>query len=313
MNAAEAVAVKGRKTFFVGADAGLVSDAYLEQFLAYGYEAYRVFGAHPVPDIEERLDLLLQLVAGAALVFFVDAFAVETDWTQVIRGVKKRHADTPTSVIYMLRGVEAQNQAVEAHWRTVVGTAGTCARIFYQRSRNFSPLLSLLAAMGANGCRHTVRALCGALSSVTLMYNGERVTAAVQDISLNHFSCMLSSDARLEIVPKTLFLDALFQVNGSRFFSDCIFVTERMTSHGLLYTFMFSRKDGAAGLDDAVSARFCPKLYQMVTAATSEQLEEAFSLRTRIMRGGKATDVNGTVLRELAALQQKHDAAAVHT
>ena len=143
-----------------------------------------------------------------------------------------------------------------------------------------------------------LRSLCSAQSSATF-FNGEaRTKAAVQDISLSHFSCLTDSDAKI----LQRYADVVLQINGIRFFADCAFMTERATAHGRLCVFAFMRKSGGAGLDDSSLFRLRPKLYQMVTQSASEELKEAFTLRSKLLKSASNSSlINTQVLESLCS------------
>ena len=281
----------GRKTFFVGADREIVSDAYLESFLALGFEAYRVFEQHSARDLYERLELICSLFGSVAFAFYVDAFDDEIDWRRVLRALGESRPGLSLAAMYTERALEGENRAVEEAFAPLCG--GNFARLSFLRQKNFRPLAACLSRLGSGGMRRTVRALCGGQSSVTFQDGGERVQVSLLDISLSHFSCMMPDDLRVS----GRYADAVLQVNGIRFLADCAFMTERTTSRGRMCVFAFVRKGGGAGLDDASLLRLRPKLYQMVTQDADEEMKEAFALRTKFLKEGRGRDgINESVV-----------------
>ena len=280
-----------RKTFFVGADSNIVPDIYLESFLALGLETYRIFEQHSAPDIADRLDLIVSLFSNVIFVFYVDAFTDDTDWKLVLHSLRQNHADIALGVMYTERAIERENKAVEYSYSQFCGA--DFARLSFQRSKNFKSVATYLSRLGAGGMRRTVRSLCSPQSTVTFFDDGTRTEAFVQDVSLSHFSCIVPDDT---VILKQ-YLDVVLQINGTRFFADCIFMAERKTSLGRLSVFAFVRKNGEAGLDDASLFRLRPKLYQMVTQNAIEELKEAFTLRTKLLISSEDKDsINANVL-----------------
>ncbi len=272
----DASSIIGRKVFFVGFDVSMLPEHYLEDYLAHGYETYRIADDH-ICDIQYKVELIAQLYKGSIVLFYIDSPIDGTSWTAFIGQLLKRHRnDIYAGIFFSKRSVSAEQQEIENYYVGKLNVPCGCTALSYQRAQNFLIIDRLLAANNANGRRKTVRAFCSSNSGATFFWGTERLKASLKDISLNHFSCIFETQPEDEMTINQKFGDVQLLVNGSRFHANAMLAMQRDTPQGKLHVFMLIRPDGNTGLVDEDYAKLCPQIYQMVTDPTKNKLREAY-------------------------------------
>ena len=77
-------------------------------------------------------------------------------------------------------------------------------------------------------------------------------------------------------------------INGLHFKTDAILLLQRVSNNTMLYVFIFSKHDGAQGLEEDLKRRLSEKIYQMVTDKVKMILQLVFD---EVGRGDR--DPNG--------------------
>ena len=269
-------AIVGRKTFFVGATPTVLPEIYLENFIARGYETYRVLEPHG-ENLLRKLELIIALYKGSTLFFCIDTLIDGLDWVQIVHYVLQKHRnEVSVGILYNRRGLESENLFIKRLYNHL-GVQCGCIPLSYQRGQNFQLLDSVLAANNVCGRRKLVRALCGSTSTALFFFGIHRVTAELIDISMNHFSCLLpESEVKLSDYKECS--DILLQIDGNRFRAGCKLHSQRKTADGVVSVFTFiKRRNGTVGVDEEMSAKLCTKIYQMITEQTNRRLQDAFA------------------------------------
>ncbi len=276
--------VYGRKTFFVTPDTSLLPESYLQDYLAHGYEAYVISDTHSC-SLRKKIDLIVSMFPDSILFFHIDYDSEHIEWPHFIKDLQRLHGDhIIIGVLYNKRLNEQEARELEQYYLIEAGIQGGCIALEFQRARNFALIDKVMFANQSCGRRKTVRALCDNLSELTFdlkkpgrMSRGTvRYKAKLHDISLGHFSCMFSSmPYDIPIYEKVK--DIMMLVNGIRLRADAVLVMKREMQTGILFIFMFTKSDGAPGLDPDSADRLGNKIYQMVTSCTKALLQDVFS------------------------------------
>ena len=273
---ADTSSIIGRKVFFIGFDASMLPEHYLEDYLAHGYETYRIADDH-ICDIQFKPELIAQLYKGSIILFYIDSPLDGTTWMALISQLQKWHRnDVYIGVFFSRRSVSSEQQEIENYYAGKLNVPCGCTALGYQRAQNFIIIDKMLAANNANGRRKTVRAFCNSNSGVLFFCGKERFKAVLKDISLNHFSCIFETLPEDGLSLNQKFTDVQLLVNGSRFRANAMLVMQRDTPQGMLHVFMLLKPDGTTGLADEDYAKLCPQIYQMVTEPIKNKLREAY-------------------------------------
>ena len=137
----------------------------------------------------------------------------------------------------------------------------------------------ILFANQAQGRRKTIRALCSSSCTYTY-YRGQNyndpVTGSLQDISLSHFTILVSGDD-LGIKLYEKIQDIHFNLKGFLFRSGAILAMERPVNGGKLYVFSFINSNGSAGLDDRIREQLIPALYKILSNNCNHLLDQTYA------------------------------------
>ena len=275
--------IVGFKTFFVGADSSVVPDAFLEDFIAYGIEAYRVQESS-TKALVEKIELTAYLFPGSVFFFYVDLPLEGMQWPELVLKFLRSHREhARIGIMYNRRSVEGERIALE-HVYDVMKLDCGYLPLGPKRAQNFPLILQQLENCEVRGKRRHIRVQCGASSTVTFFVReaGRRIAATLMDFSLNHFSCIVNGNE--EMPPYDGFEDVLVQTSGIRFRTDCRKITERQTSHGKLFVFVFLQKGGTAGLENDTRFKVQEKIYEMVTEPVRQRLQEAATIFLKYRR-----------------------------
>ncbi len=256
--------IQGRKTFFIVPDPSLLPETYLEDFMSLGYEAYIINDDRYCP-LKKKIDSIISIFQDSILFFYIDTRVPDVDWLRYIRHLQEDYDDKLLiGVLYAKRKSEGEKLRLERQYLFEIGIKCGCIAMEYQKEKNFSLISKVMYANQAQGRRKNIRAVTDKSSKVNFDFNGGIFNGRLVDISLSHFSCIMSADLKIPIYEKieNIYID----VNGLHFKTDGILLMERMMDGKCLYVFIFSRRsDGAQGLDRDVYQRLSEKIYQMIT------------------------------------------------
>lgn len=265
----------GRKTFFVTPDISLMPESYLEDYLAHGYEAY-VIGENHSCSLRKKIDLIISVFTDCILFFHIDFSADGIEWRKYIKELQDTYGDKVIiGVLYNKRTKEEDARQLEKYYLMDVGIQGGCIALEFQRARNFALIDKVMFANQSCGRRKTVRALCDSLSELTFDIKKKRFKAKLEDISLDHFSCVFT-EMPFPIPLYEKLNDVLLLVNGLHFRANALLIMQRNTSKGLLHIFVFTKADGTPGLDSDSAGRLGKKIYQMITSQTKALMQTIF-------------------------------------
>lgn len=275
--------VEGRKTFFFAADTSLMPEAYLEDYMAQGYETYIISDDRYCP-LTKKVEIIVNTFKDSILFFDIDAQIPGIDWEQYIKRLQVLYGQHfVIGVLYTRRQNELDQQRLEKYYLFDVGITGGCIALEYQKTKNFSRIFKVMYANQACGRRKNVRAICDDSSKVSFESSGKIYRGKLSDISISHFSCIFDTHFPVQMYEKIA--NIIIEVNGSHFRADAIYSMSRELSDGrLLFVFVFTKHDGNPGLDTEVAQRLLNKIYLMVTDKVKGLMRELFDQAGKELR-----------------------------
>ena len=295
----------GHRVFFVGADAGIIPDAFLEDLIIYGIEAYRIHETSTKAMLQ-KLELTAQLFPSSIFFFYIDLPLEGTQWSELILNFLKNHqAESHIGIMYNKRSMDGERLAIEKLYTAMKIDCGFI-QLSQRRAQNFPFILQHLDSCGVRGQRKHIRVQCGPASTATFFIReaGRRIPAPMMDFSMNHFSCIINEDI---MPPYDTHEDVLIQANGLRFRTDCKKIMERDSEVGKLYVFVFLQKGGATGLDDDTRFKVQSKIYELSTEETKNMQQEAFSEFLKRKREGVTLEaLCSQAVQEVLRHKNKH-------
>ena len=279
-------ALEGRKTFFIATEPSLLPESYLEDYLTRGYETYIIPDDRNCPLVK-KVQSIISIFEDSILFFYIDAEIENLNWKTYIKQLQDMYGERVLiGVLYSKHHSDEERRIIEKYYLFDVGIQGGCISLEFQKAKNFALIDRVMYANQASGRRKNVRAICDNNSKVTFLYNNAEFTAKLADISLTHFSCTIPGESYIPLYEKikNVFVD----INGLHFKTDAILLLQRVSNNTMLYVFIFSKHDGAQGLEEDLKRRLSEKIYQMVTDKVKMILQLVFD---EVGRGDR--DPNG--------------------
>ncbi|MCR4954855.1 MAG: hypothetical protein K6A43_12380 [Treponema sp.] len=258
--------VKSRKTFFIAPDKDLISEYFLEDYLAKDYECYFV-----EDDLKQPLDVKVQVILSIftdAIIFFNIDYHIEgLEWFTYIQRLCNEHPRVCFGVMYAKRKTLAEKASIEHKYLYNIGLAGGCIQLEYQKNINFVLIERVLFANQAMGRRKNVRAVCTKNCQFTFLNSRhENITFPLNDVSVSHFSITLTDlqAENLKLKEYEKIQNLCFTIKGMRFVSDAILYMKRPTPEGNLFVFAFVSDTGKIGLDQFKKKLIVQKMYEIM-------------------------------------------------
>lgn len=270
--------VTGRKTFFILPDTSLLPESFLEEYFALGYECYFVPFDKRI-DILKKIKVITSLFKDLIIFFNVDYELPGVDWEDYISDYIAEYDNANSvGILYTKRQTKLEKTQLERKYLFEIGARCGCIQLEYQRSNNFELIGKILYANQAQGRRKTIRALCSTSCTYTY-YKGQNyndsVTGSLQDISLSHFSILVTGeDLGIKLYEKLH--DIHFNIKGFLFRSSAILAMERPVNGAMLYVFSFINSNGNTGLDDRIREQLIPVLYKILSTNCNQVLDQAY-------------------------------------
>lgn len=274
--------IEGRKTFFIVPDVSLLPEAYLEDYMNRGYEAYIVSDDKYCP-LKLKVDIIIDTFKDSILFFYINAVVEGIDWRRYILELQRRHGDDVLIGVLHSPCPEAERKELERFYVYDVGVKCGCISLEYQKNKNYPLIDRVLYATQASGRRKSVRAICDTASRVTFTVTDPNVLrnaalyeknmmfkGKILDVSISHFSCTFDRPLDLRVGAKMT--DVLVNINGMHFTSDAILLMQRDE----LFIFGFIDKEGRRGLDTDNERRVLEKVYLMVSDRVKALLSQKF-------------------------------------
>ena len=279
--------VEGRKTFFIVPDSAMLPESYLQDYLIRGYETYIINDDRYCP-IRAKVDVLISTFPDSILFFFIDTDLPDVDWERYIRELQRKHdGRILIGVLYERRDNEAEKARLEKTYLFDIGIQCGCIAMEYERAKNFALIDRVMHANQAEGRRKNVRAICDSNSRINFTLKNVVIQGAILDVSVSHFSCLLPPDLPIKMYEKLKRM--LVNINGMHFTTDAILLMKRDRGDKSLYIFVFTRSDGAQGLESDIEMRLVDKIYQMITGKVKDLLSVKFEEVKRQMRSQSST------------------------
>lgn len=269
--------VTGRKTFFILPDTSLMPESFLEDYFALGYECYYVAFDKRV-NMEKKVKVITSLFKDLIIFFNIDYNLPNFDWEEYIYNyIQANDNAASVGILYTKRQTKLEKSVLERKFLYEMGIRCGCIQLEYQKSNNFELIGKILYANQAQGRRKTIRALCSSACTYTYTYGPykDSVTGTLQDISLSHFTILVSG-AGLEIKLYEKITDVHFNIRGFLFRSDAVLVMERPVNGDMLYVFAFVSTSGANGLDERTRGLLIPSLYKLLSLNCNTVLDQMY-------------------------------------
>lgn len=267
--------VKSRKTFFIAPDKDLISEYFLEDYLAKDYECYFIEN-DMYQSMETKIQVILSIFPDAILFFNIDFHIDGIEWFSFIQKISNEHPRVCLGVLYAKRKTLAEKAAIEHKYLYNIGLAGGCIQLEYQKNINFVLIERVLYANQAMGRRKNVRAVCTKNCQFSFMNSHqENVTYPLNDISVSHFSITLSpvQAETLRVKEYEKIQNLCFVIKGMRFVSDAILYMKRETAEGILFVFAFVSDNGKIGLDSFKKKQIVQKMHEIMTENCTSLIE----------------------------------------
>lgn len=271
--------VTGRKTFFILPDTSLMPESYLEDYFALGYECYYVPFDKRV-NIGKKVKVITSLFKDLIIFFNIDYNLNLPDfsWDDFIYDyIHENNNASSVGILYTKRQTKEEKNRLERRYLYEMGVRCGCIQLEYQKVQNFELIGKILYANQAQGRRKTIRALCTSACTYTYTYGPykDSVTGTLQDISLSHFTILVSG-VGLEIKLYEKIADVHFNIRGFLFRSDAVLVMERPVNGDMLYVFAFVNSAGQNGLDDRTRGLLIPSLYKLLSVNCNAVLDQMY-------------------------------------
>ncbi len=271
--------VTGRKTFFILPDTSLMPESYLEDYFALGYECYYVPFDKRV-NIGKKVKVITSLFKDLIIFFNIDYNLNLPDfsWDDFIYDyIHENNNAGSVGILYTKRQTKEEKNRLERRYLYEMGVRCGCIQLEYQKVQNFELIGKILYANQAQGRRKTIRALCTSACTYTYTYGPykDSVTGTLQDISLSHFTILVSG-VGLEIKLYEKIADVHFNIRGFLFRSDAVLVMERPVNGDMLYVFAFVNSAGQNGLDDRIRGLLIPSLYKLLSVNCNAVLDQMY-------------------------------------
>lgn len=273
--------VTGRKVFFIAPDTTLMPWSYLEDFFALGYECYYI-EYDKRGDFQKKIKAIINLFEDVLLFFNIDYPASGIDWEELIRSISiEENKKAFVGIYYARRQSNDEKLYIEKKFMPLVGLGAGFVQLEYSKSKNIEILEETLWSNQAQGRRKTIRALCTQTCTYNCMYEGNRESGVLQDISLSHFSIVIQHD-KMPVKLYEKIKDFHLNIQGLLFTSDAVLMMERETPSGRLCVFAFLNSTGGNGLESRVKLLLIPTLYKLLLANVSMLIEhEVMQLKTK--------------------------------
>lgn len=271
--------VKGRKTFFIAPDELLLSQDFLEEYLAKDFECY--FIKNDLNNsITTKVKTILSLFSDSIIFFNID-YHIEnegTDWPHFIGQIAHDFPNVCIGIMYEKRKTLKEKYMIEKFYLYQLGIQGGCVQLEFQKYRNFVLIEKVLFANQAMGRRKTVRAICSNNNCyINLEDNkGKQLYLPINDISLSHFSITMK-DENQDVNLNNRLMNLSFIVKGMRFISNAMLFTKREIQDGTLYVFAFFNNLGKVGLDTSLNKLLIQKMYEILHENCTTILTESYS------------------------------------
>ena len=271
--------VTGRKTFFILPDTSLMPESYLEDYFALGYECYYVPFDKRV-NIEKKVKVITSLFKDLIIFFNIDYNLNLPDfsWDDFIYDyIHENNNAGSVGILYTKRQTKEEKNRLERRYLYEMGVRCGCIQLEYQKVQNFELIGKILYANQAQGRRKTIRALCSSACTYTYTYGPykDSVTGTLQDISLSHFTILVSG-AGLPVKLYEKIADIHFNIRGFLFRSDAVLVMERPVNGDMLYVFAFVNSTGQNGLDERTRGLLVPALYKLLSVNCNAVLDQMY-------------------------------------
>lgn len=270
--------IQGRKTFFIVPNTTLLPESFLYDYLGEGFETYFVLHDKSCP-IEQKVESIIKVFPNSILLFFIDSIILDVQWPVLIRKVFNAHKNEARfGVIYTRRQVEADAKEIIDLYEKNIGLQCKCIALEYKKDHNFVIIRRALVSNDAMDRRKAVRAICSGSCSVSFDINDAHYAGRISDISMSHFSCIITGELPL---PTGLKLpDVQLSLRGMHLRSGATLIMQRETPRGMLYVFMFmDYATGKQGLDVFSAQLLLPKIYEIMRGNCDSLLSELYYRR----------------------------------
>lgn len=270
--------IVGRKTFFIVPNTTLLPESFLYDYMGEGFETYFVMHDKGC-TIEHKVNSIIKVFPNSILFFCIDSTVLDVQWPLLIRKVYSAHKDEARfGVIFTHRQSDTERMEIVQLYERGIGLQCRCVQLEYKKDLNFAIVRKALVDNDAMGRRKAVRAICKGACTASFDYNGSHYGGRISDISMSHFSCVITGELPL---PNGLKVnDIQINLQGMHLRSGGTLAMQRETPSGVLYVFMFiDHATGRAGLDVFSSQLLLPKIYEIMKSNCDSLLSELYYRR----------------------------------
>lgn len=267
MNKSLSEMLKGRKTFFIAPDNALLSQNFMEEYLAKDYECYFVNNDIKQPLVS-KVDTIISLFSDAIIFFNIDFHIEGLDWYEYIKRLQEDNPNLCIGVMYEKRKTPVEKKLLEQQYIFKIGIKGGCIQLEYQKNLNFVLIEKVLYANQAMGRRKNVRAIC--YNNCYFNFEdkkGNIHSQLLNDVSLSHFSITIPDenvdDFGLNI--GDVFRNQTIVIKGLRFVTNVILFTKRKLDDSTLYVFAFVNEAGKLGINFQTGKLLITKMYEILS------------------------------------------------
>ncbi|NLM01160.1 MAG: hypothetical protein GX220_06885 [Treponema sp.] len=265
---------RGVKTFFVVPDTSLVPEEFLEDFSMNGYETYFI-NDDQTCRLEWKIETLFNSFEHVILFFNIDRKIPGIEWTIFIKKIQDTYGMRATIGVTYLKKNADRSRALERIFLYDIGIFGGCIQLEYNKNINFQILNAVLIANQANSQRKNLRAICGPLCKLDMIYKNNTCKGVLRDVSISHFSCVFPAGDP-PFLPNVRIDDILLNLHGIRCKVSAVLCINRAMNGNLIHVFAFLDPNGNLGLETRTRQKVNKFVYSKLSTEMMEYLQNEF-------------------------------------
>ncbi len=226
------------KTFFVEPDPHIISEDFLEKAFWLGYECYSI-PRHFVRNLPDKIPTLLDLYPSLLMFLTLDHDDPPEGWREFYRKIQS-HADFSRRVGILISPFVSPATAKKVRDVSLfeVGMGAGCVEMLASPSKSRDRLLKVLEYSEAHGRRKVIRWIGRKSDVVTFQTAAGARSVPLRDVSVSHFSVLVS-----ELPPEwkvgTRLEGLSLRFAGAMLIASAVVAMLRSLSEGTLVVFVF--------------------------------------------------------------------------
>ena len=252
----------GRKAFFVAPDTSLFPESNLTEYFLQGYECYFIENDKQ-NTLADKINIIASTFKDCVLIINIDAVIPDINWIEYISRLNATYGKNITICVTFLKKQEKNyRNAIELTFKNMIGIAGDCIQLEYQKRVNVGIMLEYLESINLRGRRMNIRGFCTKYYTYSFLLEEKTYTGVLQDLSLSHFS-LVSTEESLQLRVGDVIQDFNFFLNGLIIRASATLMMTRKFNDFVLYVFAFSDKDGTPGLSNRYKDQLVENLLKL--------------------------------------------------